>query len=147
MKLVRCSLILFLFAGAAAAQARVPDSEITQVIAQYADARKQGDAGRLRELLTADMDQLVSSGEWRKGREEAVRGMLASSKAEGNRSINVESVRVPSPGVAIANARYELEGLNGGPVRKMWSTFVLVNQGGHWRITAIRNMLPAAPAR
>jgi len=28
----------------------------------------------------------------------------------------------------------------------MWSTFVMTREAGGWRITAIRNMLPAPPA-
>jgi serine/threonine-protein kinase len=30
-------------------------------------------------------------------------------------------------------------------MRKMWSAFVLVKKEGHWRIAAIRNMLPTTP--
>jgi hypothetical protein len=29
----------------------------------------------------------------------------------------------------------------------MWSTFVLLRQQGEWRISAIRNMLPAPPPK
>jgi hypothetical protein len=29
----------------------------------------------------------------------------------------------------------------------MWTTFLLVRTSGRWRIAAIRNMLPAAPAK
>jgi hypothetical protein len=28
----------------------------------------------------------------------------------------------------------------------MWSTFVMAKEAGAWKIAAIRNMLPAAPA-
>jgi uncharacterized protein (TIGR02246 family) len=147
MSLAKRLLPFLLFAAFAAGQEhRSFETEVRHVIAQYSDARKQSDAQALNKLLTDNIDQLVSSGEWRRGREAAVRGMLASSKAEGNRSIIVEDVRLAAPDVAIANARYELQGLNGGPARKMWSTFVLVNQKGRWRIDAIRNMLPAPPA-
>jgi uncharacterized protein (TIGR02246 family) len=147
MSLVKRLLSFLLCAAFAAGQQNGPlEVDVRHVIAQYSDARKQSDARALNDILTDNVDQLVSSGEWRRGREEAVRGMLASSKAEGNRSIIVEDVRLSTPDVAIANARYELQGLNGGPARKMWSTFVLVNQKGRWRIEAIRNMLPAAPA-
>ena len=47
------------------------------------------------------------------------------------------------PDVAIADARYEI---SGAETRKMWSTFVMARQQGQWRISAIRNMLPAPPA-
>jgi uncharacterized protein YxjI len=38
--------------------------------------------------------------------------------------------------------RYEIESAD-GTSRKMWSTFITVNDNGKWKITAIRNMLPA----
>jgi hypothetical protein len=46
--------------------------------------------------------------------------------------------------VAIADGRYELN--NAQERRVMWTSFVMVQQDGGWRISAIRNMLPAAPA-
>jgi uncharacterized protein (TIGR02246 family) len=72
--------------------------------------------------------------------------MLASSRGNpGDRTITVERVRFVAPGVALADARYEIAGTEGREARKMWSTFVAVKSGGQWRLAAIRNMLPAAP--
>jgi hypothetical protein len=48
--------------------------------------------------------------------------------------------------VVVADGRYELSALAGGETRKMWSTFVLVEENGKWKIAAIRNMLPAKAA-
>jgi len=50
------------------------------------------------------------------------------------------------PDVAVADGRYEISGLAGAETRRMWTTFVVVRQNGTWRISAIRNMLPAPPA-
>lgn len=123
------------------------EAAIREVIKNYVDARERIDPKAVEQLFTTDADQLVSSGEWRKGREAVVRGTMASSSSTGgNRTITVESVRVISPDVAIADGRYELTGLAGGVTRRMWTTFVLKRSGKEWRITAIRNMLPAAPA-
>jgi hypothetical protein len=70
--------------------------------------------------------------------------MLESSRqSSGARTITVEMVRAVAPGVALADARYEIAGTGGAADRKMWSTFVLVRTAEGWRITAIRNMLPA----
>jgi len=122
-------------------------ARVDAVIQQYLNTRLQADSTALGELFTEDADQLVSSGEWRRGREALVRGTLASSKAEGGRrSVTLESVRRVAPGVAVADGRYELTGIAGGATRRMWSTFVLVEQNGAWKIAAIRNMLPAKPA-
>ena len=98
-------------------------------------------------LFTSDADQLVSSGEWRRGRDALVKGTLASSqRTGGNRTITLETIRFPSKGVAIADGRYEIIGGAGGD-RRMWSTFVMTREAETWRIDAIRNMLPAPPAQ
>ena len=147
------SLALFLvLAAAAPTRAQAPGAEdaaaIRDVVRRYADAREARDPKAIEALFTADADQLVSSGEWRRGRDVLVKGALASSaRTGGTRTLEVEAIRVVGPDVAIADARYEISGLEGGATRKMWSTFVMARQQGAWRISAIRNMLPAAPAR
>ena len=123
------------------------ESAIRAVVQKYVDARERIDPKAVEQLFTADADQLVSSGEWRKGREAVVKGTMASSTSTGGkRTITVETVRFLSSDVAIADGRYELTGLAGGTTRSMWSTFVFKKTGKEWRISAIRNMLPAAPA-
>ncbi len=114
--------------------------QVREVVRKYTDARDHALTPRSSRpsSLTSDADQLVSSGVWRKGREEVVRGSIASSQTEtGKRTITVESVRFLAPTVALADARYELG------ERKMWTTLLLARDKTGWRITAIRNMLPA----
>lgn len=123
-------------AGCAFAQS--DDDSIRALVRRYMNARESQDAAAVGALFTADADQLVSSGEWRKGRDELVKGTLASSRnATGKRSIAVGSIRHVAPGVAIADGPYEIG------ERKMWTCFVVVRIGGEWKISAIRNMLPA----
>ena len=123
------------------------DAAIREVVSKYVDARERIDPKSVEELFTSDADQLVSSGEWRKGRDAVVRGTMESSRRTGGkRSITVESVRMLTPDVAIADGRYELTGLAGGADRSMWTTLVLKRTEKGWRISAIRNMLPTAPA-
>lgn len=123
------------------------EDAIRAVVQKYVDARERLDAKAVEQLFTADADQLVSSGEWRKGRDAVVRGSLENSRnTGGKRTITLDSVRVLSADAAIADGRYEMTGLAGGASRSMWTTFVLKRSGKEWRITAIRNMLPAAPA-
>jgi uncharacterized protein (TIGR02246 family) len=112
-----------------AAQTPLPRGEdetaIRAVVSRYVDARQQSDAPAIEALFTADADQLVSSGEWRKGRDAVVRGTLASSQTTGGtRTITVDSIRFISPDVAVADARYEISGLSGGQTRRMWATFI-----------------------
>jgi uncharacterized protein (TIGR02246 family) len=131
----------------AGGSAEADAAAIRQVIANYAAARESRDPTAIEALFTADADQLVSSGEWRRGRAALVKGALASSARTGGiRTLDVEAMRMIGVDTAIADARYEISGLEGGAVRRMWSTFVLVKRQGQWRISAIRNMLPAAPA-
>jgi uncharacterized protein (TIGR02246 family) len=118
------------------------DAAVRSVVKTYLDARERGDAAAIGALFTADADQLVSSGEWRKGREAIVKGTLGSSKQNaGTRVIAIESVRFPSADVAIADGRYEIVGT--GTERRMWTSFVMVRIKDQWQIAAIRNMLPA----
>jgi len=116
------------------------EAAVRAMVKRYADARDVSDPKALATLFTDDADQLVSSGEWRKGRDALVRGMLASSAREtGKRTLAVETVRFIGTQVAIADARYEIG------ERKMWSTFIMKRGSDGWRIDAIRNMLPTAP--
>jgi len=68
--------------------------------------------------------------------------MLQSSESNpGSRKLIVEKIRFLNKESAIADARYEIQNTD-GTTRKMWSTFIVVNQKNSWKITAIRNMLP-----
>ena len=123
------------------------EEAVRDLVRRYADARERRDPSAIRRLFTADADQLTSSGEWRRGRDQVVDGALASSaRTGGTRSIQVERVRLLAPGVALADGRYDISGLEGGSTRRMWTTFVLRLDDGEWRIAAIRNMLPAGPS-
>ena len=161
--LLAAALVL-LAASTASAQAvdAKGDAAIRDVVRRYNEAREANDPKAIEALFVADADQLVSSGEWRRGRDVLVKGAMASSaRTGGTRTLTVEAVRMIAADVAIADARYEISGLADGSTRKMWSTFVIVRQDlvgeakappaeadapparGTWRISAIRNMLPA----
>jgi uncharacterized protein (TIGR02246 family) len=146
---MKCYLAL-LVAASSFAQTPPPQSDeaaVREVVRKYVDARENKNAGAVEALFTSDADQLVSSGEWRKGRGEVVVGTMASSQnTGGKREITVTSVRFLTPTVAIADGRYEITGLAGGESRKMWTTLILTHDSTGWRITAIRNMLPAVAA-
>jgi uncharacterized protein (TIGR02246 family) len=132
--------------GPAARPAALDEAAIRDVVKQYVAAHERSDPSAIGALFTDGADQLTSSGEWRKGRDEIVRGTLASStRASGTRTITLETIRFPARGVAIADGRYEIAGAQEG-TRRMWTTFVLVRTSDRWRIAAIRNMLPAPPA-
>lgn len=118
------------------------ETEITSLIAQYSQARETSDTVLLKSILTVDIDQLVSSGEWRYGMEGAMAGMMRSSSSNpGTRTLTVENIRFLRGKSAIVDARYVIRNTDGAE-RKMWSTFVVVRKKKHWKIAAIRNMLP-----
>lgn len=129
--------------------ASADEDAVREVVGKYVDAREKRDPKLLEALFTTDADQLTTAGEWRKGRDNVVKGGLASSQANpGSRQIAIEVVRFVAPGVAIADGRYEISGAAGAPPRRMRTTFVAVRDaGGTWRIAAIRNMAPTDPAR
>jgi 6-phosphogluconolactonase len=137
-----------LSASLAQPQTQTAENAIRDVVKRYVDARDHADEAAIRALFTDDADQLTSSGEWRRGREELVRGTLASSKGNpGARTITLETIRFPSSNVAVADGRYEIAGTAGAAPRRMWTSFLMVQAGNAWRIAAIRNMLPAAAAQ
>ena len=146
---VLLGVALALASPAAQQQQKKADTEaaIHDVVRNYVAARERGNAAELGALFTADADQLTSSGEWRRGRDELVKGTLASSKSNaGARTITIKTVRFPAPDVAIADGEYVIAASSSAAARNMWTSFVLVRSEGRWRISAIRNMLPALPA-
>jgi uncharacterized protein (TIGR02246 family) len=146
--LALCSAGALPIVAQTAAGAGGDEAAVREMVRKYVDAREKRDAGAIAALFTEDADQFTTSGEWRRGRDNVVRGGLASSERNpGVRRITLEAVRFPAPGVAIADGRYEIAGEQGGTSR-MWTTFVLTRApSGEWRITAIRNMVPTSASR
>ena len=138
-------LLLFLYASLLQAQHEPSEKQrkdISALIDKYSEAREKRDTVLLKSILTTDVDQLVSTGEWRNGVGASVKGMLRSSATTpGTRSLSVEKIRLLDSHSAIVDCKYEIQNADGSP-RKMWSTFIAVMEKGAWKISAIRNMLP-----
>ena len=116
---------------------------ITSLIDQYSQAREKRDTTLLKTILTSDVDQLVSTGEWRTGINAAIDGMMKSSaNSPGTRTLHIEKIQMLTASSAIVDCRYEIQNTD-STTRKMWSTFVVVADKQTWKIRAIRNMLPA----
>lgn len=119
--------------------------EISNVIDQYSQARVTRDTVLLKRILSSDIDQLVSTGEWREGVGSAVKGMLRSSaNSPGKRSLTIHKIRMIDERSAIVDCKYTIANTD-GTRREMWSTFIVVSEKGNWKISAIRNMLPSSP--
>lgn len=147
MKTFYFLLFLFLINSSAFSQntsdTQSASQEIINLIGTYSTSRDTKDTVLLKKILTKDIDQLVSSGVWRKGIAQAIQGMMESSTANpGDRTLKVESIRFMNANAALVDARYEIKNED-GTIRKMWSTFVVVSEKEKWKISAIRNMLPA----
>lgn len=118
-------------------------NDIVALIDKYSEAREKRDTVLLKKILTPDIDQLVSTGEWREGIGSAVQGMLKSSASTpGTRTLTVDKIKLFNATTAIVDCRYEIQNTD-GTVRKMWSTFVVIAEKKQWKISAIRNMLPS----
>jgi uncharacterized protein (TIGR02246 family) len=119
------------------------EAAIRDVVKRYVDARGNRDPKAVEALFTSEADQLVSSGEWRRGREAVVRGTQGSSERNpGVRTITADTIRFLTNDVAIADGPYIIQSAAGNE-RRMWTTFVMKRGAEGWRIAAIRNMLPA----
>ena len=121
----------------------IQKQDIHSLIEKYSQAREMKDTVLLESILATNVDQLVSSGKWRNGKDESMEGMLQSSASNpGTRKIIVEKIRFFNSECGIVDARYEIQNAD-GTARKMWSAFIVVYNENMWKITAIRNMLPA----
>ena len=115
--------------------------KIHQLISDYSKARETKDTSLLKEILTENIDQLVSDGEWRNGLQAAIAGMMQSSTSNpGTRTLEVEKIKFLSDEIALVDCRYIIK--SGESVRNMWSSFTVVFHKKRWRIAAIRNMNP-----
>ena len=116
---------------------------ISTLIDHYSEAREKSDTVLLQSILTEDIDQLVSTGEWRVGMRTAIDGMQKSSaRSPGTRTLTIDRIRLLNTSCAMVDCRYEI--MNADNVsRKMWSSFVVLKVRKEWKVTAIRNMLPS----
>ena len=130
--------LAFIAPGSAAGQAPpTDDAAVRALVEAYSAARDKGDGAALTALFTADADQLVSSGEWRRGREAVVKGSLASSQqTQGKRTFAIETVRMIAANVALVDSRYDIAQTD-GTTRRMWASWLLVKDGPAWKLSLI----------
>jgi hypothetical protein len=113
------------------------------LIDQYSTAREKSDTVLLKSILTTNVDQLVSNGEWRNGIDAAIKGMQKSSATNpGTRTLRIDRIRMLNATAAIVDCKYEIQNTD-STLRRMWSSFILVVEKKVWKISAIRNMLPS----
>lgn len=144
MKLLFFVILLFPITVFAQSKNSKENEKIKFLIVQYSQARESQDSLLLKRILTEDIDQLVSSGQWRTGIAESISGMQTSTRSNpGTRSLEIDKIRFLRKNVALVDCRYVISNPNGSK-REMWSSFSVVKTRENWRISAIRNMSPSA---
>ncbi len=145
-----CTLFLYLSISLTQVQGQDNNPTMAQqkaigaLIDRYSEARERSDTMLLKSILSSDVDQLVSTGEWRIGIGAAIEGMLKSSaNSPGTRTLIIDKIRMLDAHGAIVDCRYEIMN-NDKTTRKMWSSFIVVADKSKWKISAIRNMMPSA---
>lgn len=133
-------------AGAAYGQspAGPDDAAVRRVVQQHDAGRTSGDWKAVGNLFAEDGSTLTSAGEWRRGRAQIEKGGATSAAGvyKGAKyATTIDSVRLLTPTVAIADGTFEITGISGG-TRKGSMTYVLVKSGDTWRIAASRSMVP-----
>jgi uncharacterized protein (TIGR02246 family) len=141
-------LLCLLVADAAAAQRpaanAADEAAVRDIVDRYTRARELSDPKAIASLFTADADQYTSSGEWRRGIDRLVSGMLeTSARNPGARAIAIAAVRFVTPDVAIVDGEYR----TGTDARQLWTTLTVVRSAQGWRIAAIRNIAPTGQGR
>lgn len=141
-------LLCFTLTSSAAAQAptaaAADDAAVRDIVRRYTQARELSDPKAIEALFTADADQYTSSGEWRRGMAQLVKGMLeTSARNPGARTISIAAVRFVTADVAIVDGEYE----TGTDARRLWTTLTVKRDGRSWKIAAIRNIAPTGAAK
>ena len=147
---MRCLICLFCVTIGSMVSAQSPaanasdEAAVRDIVRRYTEARELSDPKAIEALFTADADQYTTSGEWRRGMSQMVKGMLeTSARNPGARVITIAAVRFLTPDVAIVDGEYK----TGTDARLVWTTLTVKRDGRAWKIAAIRNIAPTAPTR
>ena len=143
-------LILGLVTAASVAAAQAPpataadETAVRDLVRRFTEARMRSDAKALEALLTADVDQYTSAGEWRRGVARVVQGMIeTSARNPGTRAIEVAAIRFLTADIAVVDGGYTA----GADARQLWTTLIIKRDSPGWRIAGIRNVSPTASTR
>jgi uncharacterized protein (TIGR02246 family) len=122
---------------------------IRDVVAARETAWNAGDTVAYSQLLTEDADIVSATGRPARGRD-ALLKLFAEQHANVYAGVrthtSVTHVRILSPGVALADVTYELEGGKVDAIRKGLMAFILrKDDAGRWRIAAIRSIPERSP--
>jgi uncharacterized protein (TIGR02246 family) len=134
-------------------QAGTSDEQAVQdVLKNLAAAQNAKDAQTVASLFTEDGDFVTSRGQRAAGRQSIENLCATYHKSDAYKNgvvkYGLPSVRVLSPGCAIADYNWEWAGVRAPDskeprTRKGAATAVLIKKDGKWSIVALRAMVPA----
>jgi uncharacterized protein (TIGR02246 family) len=142
------ALVTVLSLGTAGFGKSTDSAAVADVVNGFATAWNHHDAKALANLYTPDADFVNVIGLWWHGRDEIRtehQRMHEGRMKNTTLTSEVPVVRMVSPTVAIAHAKWELRGDTGAPgwkpsdVRRGILVHVLVKRDGVWRITTTQN--------
>ena len=125
------------------------EEAIRELVAAREAAWNAGDTAAYAQLLTEDADILSASGRSARGRD-ALLKLFAEQHANVYAGVrthtSVAHVRIVSPGVALADVEYRLEGGKVDAIRRGVMAFIVKKDpAGRWRIAAIRSIPEQRP--
>lgn len=124
--------------------------QVIEAIEGYRAAWNNFDAAKLASFCDVDCDRIDARGNIYRGREEILRHysrVFATAPPEGverKLEFDIISVRIVTPGTAVVDAHYRVQGVGPRPripVEGM-NTVVLVKQAGQWLRVAHRQRIP-----
>jgi uncharacterized protein (TIGR02246 family) len=121
------------------------DSAIRKLLADNTAAFNQHRGDLISEASTDDFDLVNPPGTYTSGKpdlREAFTGAFRNAKVVAT----IERIRYIRSDVALVDGTFEISGSDLTPAPKGLRTFVLVKEGGRWKITALRQMIPVGQA-
>ena len=132
-----------------AAEKGTPEDEVAirQVIAGWKVAfnRHEVNPDAVAVAFSDDFDMVNPAGTYVKGKPD-LREAFQTFLKNARKIETVDRIRFIRPDVALVDGTYEFTGTEIKPYPKGFQTWVLMKENGRWMMTALRMMIPPAPA-
>ena len=146
---VICVFVIVSAVLCVAAEKGTPEDEVAirQVIADWKAAfnRHEMDLDTVATAFSDDFDMVNPAGAYTKGKPD-LREAFKTFLKNARKIESVDRIRFIRPDVALVDGRYEFTGTGIKPYPKGVQTWVLTKEDGRWLMTALRMMIPPAPA-
>lgn len=154
MKYLMPLVLLFVLLDQAVAQS-IDANELQEFVKQYEETWQSHNAERLGEFFTDDSDMIIGIQPRIVGRSAiASFWSLYFSRIDSDRhlSISIDSLRFLGPDIALINVATRTGGIHSETketleIRKARGTWVVIREGGEWKISALRAHSPVGELR